>query len=118
MLKTSIYSVFCVTFQSKTFLALCFLLIVYVYFFPIQKILVYVVFMCMDVLPICVFIQHVCSTHGGQKRVSRSPGTGIPDGCEQPYGCCESSGRITCGLNCGATSPVCYFMGCLCVAGN
>jgi hypothetical protein len=46
-------------------------------------------FMCMSVLPACVYVYHVCSAHGGQKSVSDLLELWVTDGCEPLCECWE-----------------------------
>lgn len=33
--------------------------------------------MCVDILPICMSVHHMCNILGGQKRMLGIPGTGV-----------------------------------------
>lgn len=45
------------------------------------------ILMCVSVLSdVCLCTTYMPSTNKGQKRASRSPGTGVRDSCELPVG--------------------------------
>ena len=46
-------------------------------------------FMCMAVLPACMYMCHMCAVPMSPKEGSRFPGNGATDGCELLCGCQE-----------------------------
>ena len=48
--------------------------------------------MCLCALPACMYVYHVCAWCLWRPEEGiRSPGTGVTDGCEPPYGYWESN---------------------------
>jgi hypothetical protein len=52
-------------------------------------------FMCMGILPVCMYVHLVVHTFKEVRRGFRLPGAGVLDDCELPFGCWELNlGRL------------------------